>query len=356
MWSGRGIVIPERSKEGPAVISSFIPPRQVAIGDAATFVGTTPRAIRHYHSVGLLPEPERDAGGRRRYDYDDMIRLLWIRKMTDAGIALGDVRDAFAGPPASRAAASGPPASGPPASGPSASGSPGSAAAGELDVVDVLDQLERTLEAKEAELQRQRAAVSRMRALGSRTGLLDEFVSQRLTGLPEGSLRQDDLDALLVTERVFGPLGAAVQAGRFVALATRPELRAESDRVDAAEAALDDTVAVDDPRVAEVAAERHAFEEALLATIAESGQDAADDALFAAWDELHPEGAEPAPRPGGRGRSRSLADAVGMMPYDLSPARARCMELALELSLAAAVDESSTSTEARAGASASASA
>jgi DNA-binding transcriptional MerR regulator len=304
------------------VFSSFVPPRQVAIGDAASFAGTTPRAVRHYHSLGLLPEPERDGGGRRRYDYDDMIRLLWIRKMTDAGIALGDIRDAFADAPA----------------------------AARPDVADVLEQLEATLEAKEAELQRQRAAVRRMRALGSRTGLLDEFVSQRLADLPEGSLRQDDLDALLVTERIFGPLGAAVQAGRFVALATRPELRAESDRVDAAEQALDDTVAVDDPRVAEVAAERHAFEEALLATIAESGQDAEDDALFAAWDELHPEEPGPGADAGGRRRSRSLADAVGMMPYDFSPARARCLELSLELSLADAVDESSTTAGARAGA------
>ncbi len=35
------------------------PPRQVKIGDAAAFAGTTPRAIRHYHEIGLLPEPER---------------------------------------------------------------------------------------------------------------------------------------------------------------------------------------------------------------------------------------------------------------------------------------------------------
>jgi DNA-binding transcriptional MerR regulator len=322
------------------VSSSFIPPRQVAIGDAASFVGTTPRAIRHYHALGLLPEPE-------RYDYDAMIRLLWIRKMTDAGIALGDIRDAFAGASAG----------GPAALDSVSAGAPDRAAAGQGDVADVLEQLEATLEAKEAELQRQRAAVRRMRALGSRTGLLDEFVSRRLTGLPEGSLRQDDLDALLVTERIFGPLGAAVQAGRFVALATRPELRAESDRVDAAEAALDDTVAVDDPRVAEVAAERHAFEEVLLAVIEESGQDSEDDALVTAWDELHPEGADPEPDTGadggsgsgsgsgsdGRRRSRSLADAAGLMPYDFSPARARCLELSLELSLADAVDESSTS-------------
>ncbi len=38
---------------------SITPPRQVKIGTAAAFAGTTPRAIRHYHQIGLLPEPER---------------------------------------------------------------------------------------------------------------------------------------------------------------------------------------------------------------------------------------------------------------------------------------------------------
>lgn len=76
--------------------SSFVPPRQVKIGDAAAFVGCTPRAIRHYHEIGLLPEPERGGDDRRRYGYEDMIRLLWIRKMAAAGIALDDIRDAFA--------------------------------------------------------------------------------------------------------------------------------------------------------------------------------------------------------------------------------------------------------------------
>ena len=49
--------------------------RRVEIGDAAGFAGTTPRAIRNYHEIGLLPEPERGAAGRR-YGYDDMIRIL----------------------------------------------------------------------------------------------------------------------------------------------------------------------------------------------------------------------------------------------------------------------------------------
>ena len=250
---------------------SLIPPRQVTIGDAAAFVGTTPRAIRHYHQIGLLPEPARGSDDRRRYGYDEIIRLLWIRKMADAGIALDDIRDAFAD--------------------------------SDHNVVG---------------------------ARGSRMGLLSDFVTDRLENLPEGSLRREDLDSLLVTERIFGPLGAAMQATRFIALATHPGLREESDRVDAAEEALDDTVAVDDPRVTEVAAERHAFERMLHAVIEESGLAKNDDALFDSWDESHPAAAGDIEEEAGQ-ESMSAFEAVGKMPYDFSPARVRCMGLAEEL-------------------------
>ncbi|MFI9467349.1 MerR family transcriptional regulator [Streptomyces sp. NPDC052492] len=289
--------------------SSFIPPRQIKIGDAAAFVGTTPRAIRHYHEIGLVPEPVRGGDDRRRYGYEDMIRLLWIRKMADAGVALDDIRDAFAD-------------------------TPSAGADSDDGIAGILERLEETLLAQEAELRRQRTAVQRMRTEGSRMGLLSGVVTSRLKSLPEGSLRQADLDSLLVTERIFGPLGAAVQATRFIALATHPALREESDRVDAAEEALDDTVAVDDPRVARVAAERHAFEMALQAAIEDSGLAESDDVLLDSWDLSHPaiadEGAAGQSSGGGQG-TMSAFEAIGKMPYDFSPARLRCMELAEEL-------------------------
>jgi DNA-binding transcriptional MerR regulator len=303
--------IPSRS-ERLAMHPFLTPPREVLIGDAAAFVGITPRTIRHYHQIGLLPERERGGDGRRRYGYAEIIRLLWTRRMADAGIALDDIRGAFAG-----VAPSG---------------------AGEDEIAGVLARLEVTLAAQEAEVQRKRASVQRMRTLGSRLGLLDDIVSGRLEGAPEGSLRQDDLDALLVTERIFGPLGAVMQAGRFLALALDPGLRAESDRVDAAEEALDDSVAVDDPRVAQVAAERNAFEIALMRVIEESGQLGEDDAIFDAWDELHPpEDADAGPdsNPARGSRVRSAADIIRSMPYDFSPARLRSMELAVQLGAAA---------------------
>ncbi|PWD50706.1 MerR family transcriptional regulator [Serinibacter arcticus] len=288
--------------------SSFIPPRQVQIGDAATFVGTTPRAIRHYHEIGLLPEPERGSDDRRRYRYDDMIQLLWIRKMADAGVALDDIREALAHPAA--------------------------AGSSREDADDVLERLETTLLAREAALQRQRTAVQRMRRRGSRLGLLSDVVAGRLENLPAGALRQSDLDNLLVTERILGPLVAALQTTRIIALAASPALQEESDRVDAAEESLDDTVAVDDPRVALVAAERCAFEQTLNAAIEASGLAQEEDALLDSWDALHPaDGAAADQDPSEGRRSLSALEAIGLMPYDLSPARLRSMELAEELAV-----------------------
>ena len=261
-----------------------LPPRQVEIGDAAQLSGTTPDAIHRYRETGLLPQPERGGDGHHRYGYDDMIRLLWIHKMVGAGVEEDDIRDIFAD--AAPAA---------------------------------------------VENGRQAAVVQRMRTVEGRMALLSEFVTGRLKGLPAGSLRQADLDNLLVIERFFGPLGAAVNAGRYIALATHPGLREESDRVEAAEDALDDTVAVDDPRVAQAAAERHAFELQLDAAINDSGLAQSDDELFDTWDAAHPAGAENEDDAGSGGERISLIDAVGMMPYNYSPARLRCMELTGEL-------------------------
>ena len=164
-------------------------------------------------------------------------------------------------------------------------------------------------------------------------GLLSDLVATRLETLPEGSVRPADLDNLLVVERVFGALGAALNATRYIALANDPDLKAESDRVDAAEEALDDTVAVDDPRVARIAAERHAFDQKLNAAIDGSALADDDDTVVAQWDALHPDGEADAESTAGP-RSKRVGEVIGMMPSDFSPARLRCMQLALELGLA----------------------
>ncbi len=74
--------------------------RVLTIGQLASFVGVTPRAIRHYHHLGLLPEAERTASGYRLYDGQAVIDLLRIRTLADAGVPLARVRGLLDADPA----------------------------------------------------------------------------------------------------------------------------------------------------------------------------------------------------------------------------------------------------------------
>jgi DNA-binding transcriptional MerR regulator len=64
----------------------------LTIGQLAAYAGVTVRAVRHYHQVGLLPEPERDASGYRRYGANDVVSLIKIRTLADAGVPLSQIR------------------------------------------------------------------------------------------------------------------------------------------------------------------------------------------------------------------------------------------------------------------------
>ena len=63
----------------------------LTIGQLASYAGVTIRAVRHYHHVGLMPEPERDASGYRTYGADDVVRLIRIRTLAEAGVPLARV-------------------------------------------------------------------------------------------------------------------------------------------------------------------------------------------------------------------------------------------------------------------------
>jgi DNA-binding transcriptional MerR regulator len=65
----------------------------LTIGQLASYAGVTVRAVRHYHAKGLLPEPERDHSGYRRYDAHAVVELIKIRTLADAGVPLARVRE-----------------------------------------------------------------------------------------------------------------------------------------------------------------------------------------------------------------------------------------------------------------------
>ncbi|MCU1681445.1 MAG: MerR family transcriptional regulator [Amycolatopsis sp.] len=63
----------------------------LTISQLAATAGVTVRTVRHYHHVGLLPEPERDASGYRRYSAQTAVDLIQIRTLADAGVPLSRI-------------------------------------------------------------------------------------------------------------------------------------------------------------------------------------------------------------------------------------------------------------------------
>jgi DNA-binding transcriptional MerR regulator len=68
----------------------------LTISQLASYAGVTVRAVRHYHAKGLLPEPERDYSGYRRYDAKAVIELVKIRTLAESGVPLARVQELLA--------------------------------------------------------------------------------------------------------------------------------------------------------------------------------------------------------------------------------------------------------------------
>ncbi|MFI7588620.1 MerR family transcriptional regulator [Spongisporangium articulatum] len=77
----------------------------LTIGQLASYAGVTVRAVRHYHAKGLLPEPERDHSGYRRYGAAAVVELIRIRTLAEAGVPLSRVEELLDADPADFAAA-----------------------------------------------------------------------------------------------------------------------------------------------------------------------------------------------------------------------------------------------------------
>ena len=60
----------------------------LTIGQLAAHAGVTIATVRHYHKVGLLPEPPRDRSGYRSYDAEAVVRLIRIHVLASAGVPL----------------------------------------------------------------------------------------------------------------------------------------------------------------------------------------------------------------------------------------------------------------------------
>jgi DNA-binding transcriptional MerR regulator len=64
------------------------------IGDVARMVGTTPRTIRYYEEIGLLPEPPaRPSGRHRSYTQAEVERLREVMRLRDLlGVSLEELK------------------------------------------------------------------------------------------------------------------------------------------------------------------------------------------------------------------------------------------------------------------------
>lgn len=65
--------------------------------EIAELAGTSLRAVRHYHEVGLLAEPERLANGYKQYGVSHLVRVLRIKRLVDLGFSLSRIADVVDG-------------------------------------------------------------------------------------------------------------------------------------------------------------------------------------------------------------------------------------------------------------------
>ena len=67
--------------------------KPVQIGELAKSLDITTRTIRYYEEIGLMGKTERLGGGTRTYTQDDILRLKFILKLKNLGIALKEIQE-----------------------------------------------------------------------------------------------------------------------------------------------------------------------------------------------------------------------------------------------------------------------
>jgi Cu(I)-responsive transcriptional regulator len=65
--------------------------QRMNIGDAAAAAGVTPKMVRHYESLGLIPEAERTDAGYRLYGEREISMLRFIRQARSLGFSMEQI-------------------------------------------------------------------------------------------------------------------------------------------------------------------------------------------------------------------------------------------------------------------------
>ena len=69
------------------------PTTDLSIAAACGETGLSPRTVRYYEEVGLLPGVRRRSGGRRVYGPDEIERLRFIRRLKTLGLSLAEIKE-----------------------------------------------------------------------------------------------------------------------------------------------------------------------------------------------------------------------------------------------------------------------
>jgi DNA-binding transcriptional MerR regulator len=82
------------SAPGPGPASASAPREGLRIGDVAKLAGTTPRTIRYYEEIGLLPDaPARPSGQHRLYTQEEVERLREVMRLKHLlGVTLEELK------------------------------------------------------------------------------------------------------------------------------------------------------------------------------------------------------------------------------------------------------------------------
>ncbi len=66
------------------------------IGEVAARTGISPKMVRHYEQLGLLPRIARSDAGYRRYGSTELHTLRFIRRARDLGFSMAEIAELLA--------------------------------------------------------------------------------------------------------------------------------------------------------------------------------------------------------------------------------------------------------------------
>ena len=89
-WQSASAELPEKALE-PAPNGREA--GSLSIGELGAETGLSPRTIRYYEELGLLPGVRRRAGGRRVYGAAERERLRFIQRLKTLGCSLAEIRE-----------------------------------------------------------------------------------------------------------------------------------------------------------------------------------------------------------------------------------------------------------------------